>query len=312
MAINSSVFGNGISEAWSNESSDDPLLNVLAPEYSNLSPEQLDVVLEDLLGEEGAEELEYLLEQVEFSFGKVGNFLKKNSGGIIKGAISGATTGAALGPVGIIGGALGGAALGGAQSHLSQQGQRRATAPARSTTPQHIPAGGRSFPPQQPALPVMGAFGANPAAAQLLGLLSHPQTLQALMSMLLGSNGASQIPVANTQVPVSAFASAIRTLADRTASDQNILFPDRGPDTPEYLLDKDGSLLVDPAVPEERTEVLLGLLGQQAQLDAADDVIWAQEREEDLDLLEDYLDLLEAEEEEEELYEYWEEEEDDD
>src|SRR5215467_4112108 len=208
---------------------DDPfpqIRSALAPEYAELPAEDLAA----LLAQSGIR-----AEAMEGFFDDVGNFFKKAApvvaqvaGKALPGIISGATTGAALGPWG----ALGGAVLGGVTSALSG-GKPAAPAgrgggPLASVAGAALPAlaglaGGAGGPlgalagAAAPALAgLVGGQGGNPAGV-LLGLLGRPELQQALKSMALGPMGAKTVPAgaAGTPVPVSGFANLLGTLASK-------------------------------------------------------------------------------------------------
>jgi len=66
--------------------------------------------------------------------------------------------------------------------------------------------------------------GGSSAAAQLLQLLMRPEIQRALFSMLLGSGGASSVPVGTTQVPVSAMANTVGQLAQQATAEYEANF----------------------------------------------------------------------------------------
>lgn len=87
------------------------------------------------------------------------------------------------------------------------------------------PAAPAQLPQQQAGLPY-GMPAGLPASSQqlvatLLQVLSQPGMLQALSSMLLGQAGTPTVPVANTQVPVSAFTNLLSTLAGHASEAYN-------------------------------------------------------------------------------------------
>jgi hypothetical protein len=108
-----------------------------------------------------------------------------------------------------------------------------------------------------------GAQGTEPVtpnpAGVLLGLVQHPQFLQALMAMSLGNAGKQNIEVGSTEVPVSAFANLGSVLAGK-AFRQAELGSEPTEDLPAYLY-TEGALTVDPGAPSERAARLLIMLG---------------------------------------------------
>jgi hypothetical protein len=147
-------------------------------------------------------------------------------------AISGATTGAALGPAGAAAGALGGAALDGL-----------------AATPQRPTAAGLASAPSPIA-------GGSSAAAKLLGALVCPQTLQALLSMVIGQAGAPTVGVGDLQVPVAAFANMLGALGGQAAREYDeVMYTEDGEGEAAYAVGA-----ADPADPLMRAETLAGML----------------------------------------------------
>lgn len=222
--------------------------DILAPEYRDLPRGQLEQVLQETLGTDVTPED---VENFWGSLQKVGGAVSKALPGVASGALTGATTGAALGPYGALGGALIGGALGGvAQSGGSSQ--RPATPQAAPQTP--------ATPAQQPQTvsPGQPAAAPVPAAAQLLQAMFQPEVLQALMAMMMGQAGRRDIPVGGKAVPVGAFTNLLGVLANQAAAEHTAAVPNGG--SPGYLSDYAGQPVVDPAVDEQRAQVLYELL----------------------------------------------------
>jgi hypothetical protein len=155
-------------------------------------------------------------------------------------AIPGATTGAA----GAVTGAVGGAALDGL-----------AATPHRPS-----PAGLAAAPSPIP--------GGSPAAAKLLGTLLSPQTLQALLSMVIGQAGAPTMDVGGSPVPVAAFANMLGALGGQAAREYDeVIYTDDSEGEAAYA---DGA--ADPADPLMRAETLAGRLAAD---NAAPPTRWA-------------------------------------
>jgi hypothetical protein len=223
---------------------------ILADEYSDLPPRQLEQVLEETLGDVSPEDLENFWGSLK----NVGGAVSKALPGIASGALTGATTGAALGPWGALGGALIGGTLGGMAQPSGQQPPQQPSAPQR---PMPSPPSHAQQPPQtvSPALPAVSPV---PAAAQLLQTMFQPEVLQALMAMLMGQAGRRNIPVSGTQVPVGAFTNLLGVLASKAAAEYTAVVPNGG--SPEYLYDYAGQPKGDPAVDEHRAQALWELL----------------------------------------------------
>jgi len=247
---------------------------LLAPEYADLPPEELEELFEQTLGMY-PEDVEDFLKDLGRGLRSVGKAVAPALPAV--GTVVGTAFG---GPVGGAVGGIAGRAAGGALT--PQRPPRRPVRRPRSVSP----------PPQPPIAP------AAPATAQLLQVLARPEVLQALMSMLLGPSGRRHVPVAGTPVPVGAFTNLLGVLANRAAAEYNVLAAPSGEDIPRYLLDVNGEFLVDPAVPEERAAVLLGLLEIAEQEEAAYELYeaeLAEEFEDDLgSFAEDVLDLMDA------------------
>lgn len=210
--------------------------SVLAPEYEDLSPAQIEAMLT-----EAGVDADYLEFSLKNAFKQVGKIAQQVAPTVLP--VVGTVAGTAIGgPAGaMLGGALGRAA-GGA---IGSAGRSR---------PAHRPASSRRRP----------ARGGSPAAAQLLQAISRPEVLQGLLSMALGSKGKSNIRVGKQSVPSGAIANLLGVLANQAAEEYNDAVSYEGVSVPSYLLDAEGEFMVDPAVPEERAAVLWGLLEQTA------------------------------------------------
>jgi len=200
------------------------LREVLAPPFREYSAEELDAFFADAGLD--AQELEEFLGALTSLGGQIArgaqSFLPQVQQFVqtpqfqagLQGALQGGQMGMAAGPYG--------AAIGAGVGLLSSLfgGQRPAPAPPAGMPTMPLPA---PAPPMQ--MPPPGGFGvtAQPArgapAAQLLGLLSHPQVLQALMAMLLGPAGARTVPVGGAQVPVGQIPAALGLIANQAQAE---------------------------------------------------------------------------------------------
>jgi hypothetical protein len=128
--------------------------------------------------------------------------------------------------------------------------------------------------PQMPMTPPLAAPpGVAPgapaaAAAQLLALLSRPETMQALLALMLASQGRATVPVGTQQVPPAAFANAIAELASVAALDDT----PAGRDAAEHLFDDVGRPRGDLANPAERAAILLADLASVAAAEMREDL----------------------------------------
>jgi hypothetical protein len=121
--------------------------------------------------------------------------------------------------------------------------------PAAVTAPGQVPA-------------VSPVPGGSPAAGQLLQTLFRPETLQALIAMLLGQAGRPSVPVGNTQVPNGGFANLLSVLANQAAAETaaNVSHGYSSATIPRYMENYAGETYGDPAIPEHRAAALLQLL----------------------------------------------------
>ncbi len=259
------------------------LRNILSEELASLPTVQLEEAVEPMLGNMTIEEYEDFLSSLSKYGKQVGNVLTRAAPGALSGAVQGATMGSAMGPYGaLIGGALG--AVGGGlqsyqasgqqartnQSPAGQQPTVRQTVVRPSVQPAVTNLNQATFAPASGGLnrnpvsqPLPGAVLPGSAAAQLLAVLSRPETLQAILSMMMSQAGRSNVQVGQTQVPVAAFSNMISTLAQRSSAQQNQIVASQAQSTPEYLQDENGEFICDPMDAEQRADVLLGLLSQQ-------------------------------------------------
>jgi hypothetical protein len=111
-----------------------------------------------------------------------------------------------------------------------------------------------------PAPPTVAAPGGSPAAGQLLQTVARPETLQAVMSMVLGPAGKPSVQVGSTPVPVGAFSNLLGVLANRAAAECNAAVARQSESAPAYLRDYAGETVADPAVPAQRADALYELL----------------------------------------------------
>ncbi|MDN3514153.1 MAG: hypothetical protein NG747_07115 [Candidatus Brocadia sp.] len=213
---------------------------VMAPEYRDLDPEDIDAMLEDVFAGMSPEEIE--------SFWSTLGNIGKSVGSIAAKAIPVAAP--------ILGTALGGpvgGAIGGAVGKLA--GKALGGTPGK-------PIGGQ--PSQVPG-------GGSPAVSQLMSFLQNPALLQSILGQVLGKAGRSTVPVGQqgASAPFGSFMNALSTLANQAAAEANAGEDSQG--TPSYLLDEQGNFLCDPAVPEERAQVLIEQLHEAYPAEADDD-----------------------------------------
>jgi len=203
-----------------------------------------------------AEQLEATLERYNIDAEAMENWLS-TLGGIAQAVlpIAGKVVGTVYGgPVGATVGGYLGSLAGGAVGSLTGQ---QPSAPAQ--TPQVPPS---SFPPGgvAPLPPGSQVPGASPAAGQLMQTMLRPETMQALMAMLMGQLGRPNVQVGATPVPVGAFSNLLGTLANQAASEYNAATSAAREAVPEYMRDYAGEAVGDPAVTEHRARALSELL----------------------------------------------------
>jgi hypothetical protein len=230
---------------------------VMGPVRERLDDEELENVLETVLPGTDPDAIENFMSTVQ-QFGKqAAPLVKKVGPGIAQGAMQGATVG---GPWGALAGAVGG----GATSLLSPSGTAAAPGPA--------PVAGVA----PPAAPSPGPLpGGSPIApAQLLALLSRPETMQALLALVMAQLGRSTVPVGGHAVPAVAFANAISELAAETAE---VAASANNGST--YWFDAHGAPRCDVANPAARAALLWSDLVEAAE--AEEDELEEELEEED-------------------------------
>jgi hypothetical protein len=233
-------------------------------------------------------------ESVGDFLGSVGNTLKKSgirdvAGDVIPiaatvvGGAYGGPVGAAIG--GSVGGALGHAVSG---SKPAAASQAQAPSPAQPLPSDPLSGSATTAGAAQPMATGVDA-GGSMAAAQLLGLLKDPALVTSLLSLVMGQNGRSTVPVQGGagEVPVGAMVNLLGVLANRVSTDaEDILM--RREAAPAYLLDDTGCVSCDPHSPVARADALLSYFARTRQVteslrreqsaaveDAGDDDWWS-------------------------------------
>src|SRR4051794_1461495 len=186
----------------------------LAPQYRALPEDQVESLLEGMFGEG------FGLAAAEGFFDDIGRTLSgaaRSAAPVLQralpGVVSGAMSGAALGPWGMLGGAL----LGGVGSALGGGG---GAAPHPGA-----PAPAAGAPGPAAGAPGLGG-GPTGAVAQLLGALGSPTVQQALGSMFLGQAGARTVPTpGGNQLPVAAITNLLGMLSNRASAEWEAIMP---------------------------------------------------------------------------------------
>jgi hypothetical protein len=281
---------------------------VMGPERERMTDEALEDMLGDLFPEAAPGDVEDFMRSLQ-TFGKqVAPLAQRALPGVIQGATTGATV---AGPWGAVAGAIGGGAAG----LLGGSGAKPAPRPQPPASPPPVPAPMTPQPAMMPPSPVAepsspapvaappasaAAVTATAAPAQLLALLSRPETMLALLSMLMASAGRNTVTVGTQAVPANAFANAISELAEEAAFAAT---PGSGAAS-RYLYDPAGNPRCDIASPAERASLLLADVAlaatEEAEAfdaaeEAVDDVEWsANEAFDDSDPLDSYEAALEG------------------
>jgi hypothetical protein len=256
--------------------------SVLSAEGSDLDDNELEDVLAEMFPGAAPDEVEDFLGSIAKIGSKVAPLAQKALPGIIQGAVTGGTV---AGPYGALIGAVGGGAAsllgGGGAPAAPRPGPAPAPTPAPVATPTPTPPvppppqaaaeptpsppGTATAPSPAPTAPAPQPSTANPAAAQLLSLLSRPETQQALMALLMADKGRPTVQVGARNVPAEAFATAISEYAADAA--QSVYRP-LGSGLAEHLTDDTGGARCDVANPRERAAVLAADLSAIAAAEA--------------------------------------------
>ena len=250
-----------------------PLLRAtLAAEYAEYDGEQLDRLVQSIYGP-GAS-----AEDVESFFRNIGRGLQRAAGAVggfaqkaLPGVASGAATGAALGPWGaLVGGIAGGAAsLLSSSRNPTARGIGNAIGGVGNIVSTVRGGGGAGGLGSLASIGAGALAGAAPrpggaagggSANALLGMLARPETMQAMLSSLLGAAGSRSVGVGGQQVPVSSMLSALGTLAGRAASEAAELEEGAAENVPEHVEWAEAQFGIDPEDAEGRTDALLALL----------------------------------------------------
>jgi hypothetical protein len=217
---------------------------------------------DSVLADELDEDLLAAVEGFGSALRSIGSFVRQAAPHALKGAITGFTVG---GPVG----ALAGAGIGAVGSQLPA-----AAAPVAAQV-----AG---------ALPAPTAAVPNPAALQLLAMLSQPQVIQALQALALGPAGAPTVPVAGVPVPVATVANTIQSLSEMAAAQHHFSSPRVEHHGRRWSYHLESVLGDSDPEPAERAAALLALLADSAE-DDDEEVAYAHDDEADLrDLMDLY------------------------
>lgn len=222
-----------------------------------IDDEAIENMLSDRFPGVDPEEVENFMRTLRKAGRTLAPMAQKALPGMIQGAVQG---GMVAGPWGALAGAAGGGALsllssGGAQSPTpagpSPGAPQAGPAPPPATAP----------PPAGPGAGGPGAAQSSSPVAQLLWLLSRPETIQALSALLVSAGGQPSVPVGQRQVPAAAFANAISEAAARVTESAGST--DYGEVSP-YLMDDLGHMRCDVSNPEQRTDLLFSDLIAQS------------------------------------------------
>ncbi len=249
--------------------------NVLGEEYTDISNEEIEYLLEDRFATMSAEEIESFWKSVSNTFKKVGKTALKALPAVapIAGKVIGGAVGSVVAPG--IGTALG-ATLGGQLGNLAGAAAGKASqskSPSRKAQqrPQKVQSKHQSQRMQQ-RIPFTKKHNISrspkatgkPAVNQLMTLMNNPSFIKTVLGQVMGKPGNNSIFIAthgeSKEVPFGAFMTALSELAERAAIEANQgKFQDW---SASYIQDEKGEYVCDPASAEERTEVLTNLLSQ--------------------------------------------------
>lgn len=250
---------------------------VMGRERERLSDGALEALLERAFPDAAPLEVEDFMGSLQRFARRVAPVVQQIAPAVAQGAMTGATVG---GPWGALIGGLGG----GAKRLVSGPGgsAQRTTAPApamaASPIPQSAPPPTGTAPvttPLAPLPPAAPAAAGGPAAsaaasAQLLAMLSRPETMQALLALVMGPAGRGTIPVGDHRVPTTEFANAISELAAEAAS------ADGG--AQRYWFDASGEPRCDVADPRARAALVWRDMAEAMELgDDAEDAEGAED-----------------------------------
>lgn len=214
-----------------------------------LDDDNIEELLESMFPTTAPEDVENFMRTLQ-SIGKtVAPIAQRALPGMIQGAVQGGMMG---GPWGALAGAVGG----GAMSALGAGGGAGTPAPSAGGPRRPTPGNGpRALTGTTSALAPVG----GDAVAQLLALLSRPETMQALLALLMSRSGRGSVSVGARRVPARAFANALAELAAQVADGDS---PDDG--AVGYLLDSEGEPRCDAADPGARALLLVSDLMRHA------------------------------------------------
>ena len=235
---------------------------IMGRQRETLDDSQLEALLAEAFPGADPEDVEDFMRSVQ-QFGKqVAPVAQKALPGVIQGATTGAAVG---GPWGAAAGAVGG----GAASLLAPAGPRQAPKPraprpgitgpvlpppsAAPGAPVVGPAPAAAQVPPPSAAPGAPVVGPAPAAAQLMALLSRPETMHAMLALVLGNLGRNTVVVGQRPIPAAEFANAVAEFAAEAVTQVE---PSAETPLPEHLVDERGLARGDIVNPAERAALL--------------------------------------------------------
>lgn len=209
--------------------------------------DELEAYVASILPGTNAENVENFMRSLQKFGRQVAPLAQRALPGMIQGAAQG---GMVAGPWGALAGALGG----GAASMLSGGGKAGGEKPStQQAAPTQVPT--TMAPSIAPSPTSMSGVGNMAPIQQLLGLLSRPETMQALSSLLMSQSGRHTVAVGARNVPAVAFANAIAEIAaDVIEAASDVVTSDKVAD---YLIDSEGEMRGDVVNPSERARLLM-------------------------------------------------------
>lgn len=234
---------------------------VMGPERTYISDDELEQYLIEIFPGASGDDVEDLMRSLQRFTRQAAPYARR----ALSGAVQGGLVGAAGGAPGIVAGAL----AGGIAGALTTPGkQQRSGPPAPPVAPTVTPA--TTQPPTRQVSQTAGGMSlrgrgqgggaSQQALQQLLYLLSRPETMQALLALLMGR---SAVPLGSNQVPAAAFASAIAELAAEVACGDVAVSPDQS-----FFFRGDSEPRCDLADPAQRARLLVNEVYELAQREA--------------------------------------------
>jgi hypothetical protein len=235
------------------------LREALAPDYADLAPEAIELLVEQLYPGADPADVEGFFDTLK----KAGKAAAKFGQKALPGVISGATSGAALGPWGALAGAIGGGAMSAFSGGKGKQGPGGSTRlPSRAA----LAGLAKAVPGVGGAL---SGLASSPAAGKLLRVINTQPVGQALQALAMGGAGKQNVNIGGMSVPAAAITNALRGLFEQVETELHERTAGESNGTPLYLLGNDGEFAVDPTDEHARGERVIELLARAEAAEVA-------------------------------------------